>query len=163
MMRSGWGRTGVTGSRGPGGGAAAGRDAYGAGGLREGGVQMKVFVVEDSSAVRERLVEIINEINGLCVSGEADTCAGAVSGILRAQPDVGIFDIQLAEGSGIDALAEVKRALPALRTIVMSNYATPQHMRAAAAAGAEYFLDKSAEFERIGEILSLMLSERESG
>jgi hypothetical protein len=36
----------------------------------------------------------------------------------------------------------------------MSNYATPQHVKASADAGAEYFLDKSADFERITEILS---------
>ena len=36
----------------------------------------------------------------------------------------------------------------------MSNYATAQHMKASADAGAEFFLDKSADFERINEILS---------
>lgn len=117
---------------------------------------MRVFVVEDSSAVRERLVEIINDIQGLTVVGEAATQAEAVSGIRRTRPDVGIFDIQLAEGSGIDALAEARRELPGLRGIVLSNYATPQHRRASIDAGAEYFLDKSADFERIAEILTAM-------
>lgn len=117
---------------------------------------MRVFVVEDSPAVRERLVEIINEIPGSTVVGEAATQSEAVSGIRRTRPDVGIFDIQLAQGSGIDALAEVKRELPGLRGIVLSNYATPQHRRASIEAGAEYFLDKSADFERITEILDAM-------
>lgn len=117
---------------------------------------MRVFVVEDSLAVRERLVEIINEIKGVSVIGEAATYAEAVSGIRRTQPHVGIFDIQLAEGSGIDALAVVKRELPGLRGIVLSNYATPQHRRASGEAGAEYFLDKSADFEKIAEILTSM-------
>jgi len=44
----------------------------------------------------------------------------------------------------------------------MSNYATPQHVKASADAGAEYFLDKSADFERITEILSAIgLEEKE--
>lgn len=122
----------------------------------ESRVAMRVFVVEDSAAVRERLVEMVNEIDGFEVVGEAETYGEAVRGIMRTRPDVGIFDVQLAEGGGIDALAEVKRRLPALRGIVLSNYATPQHMRASTEAGAEYFLDKSADFERITEILISM-------
>ena len=69
-------------------------------------------------------------------------------------PDVGIFDIKLARGNGIDALTEAKRRVPGLVGIVMSNYATPQHLKASADAGAEFFLDKSSDFERITEILS---------
>lgn len=117
---------------------------------------MKVFVVEDSAPVRERLIEMINEIEGFEVVGQAGTCDEAVSGIRRTKPDIAIFDIQLATGSGIDALVQAKRELPGLRGIVLTNYATPQHEKASADAGAEYFLDKSADFEKIAEILESM-------
>jgi DNA-binding NarL/FixJ family response regulator len=125
------------------------------------GADMKVFVVEDSAAVRERLLEMIREIEDIEVVGEAETFDAAVSGILDTRPDVAVLDIKLADerGSGIDVLAEVKKGLPAMRAIMLSNYATPQHMKASADAGAEYFLDKSADFERIGEILEQLKSE----
>ena len=125
------------------------------------GADMKVFVVEDSAAVRERLIEMIREIENIEVVGEADTYDAAVSGILSTRPDVAVLDIKLADerGSGIDVLSEVKRGLPAMKAIVLSNYATPQHMKASADAGAEYFLDKSAEFERITEILEQLRDE----
>ena len=45
-----------------------------------------------------------------------------------------------------------------MKAIVLSNYATPQHIKASSDAGAEYFLDKSADFERITEILEQMKS-----
>jgi DNA-binding NarL/FixJ family response regulator len=124
------------------------------------GTDMKVFVVEDSAAVRERLIEMIREIEDIEVVGEADTFDTAVDGILNTRPDVAVLDIKLADdgGSGIDVLSEVKKGLPAMKAIVLSNYATPQHMKASADAGAEYFLDKSADFERITEILEQMKS-----
>lgn len=122
----------------------------------KGQADMKIFVVEDSIPVRERLIEMISEIEGFEVVGEAATCDEAVNGIRRTRPDIAIFDIQLASGSGIDALAQVKRELPALRGIVLTNYATPQHEKASVDAGAEYFLDKSADFEKIAEILEHM-------
>ena len=119
---------------------------------------MKVFVVEDSAAVRERLVEMIGEIEDVDVVGEAETYGKAVAGIKGTQPDVAILDIKLADGdgSGIDVLNEVRKSMPAIRAIVLSNYVSPQHLKASADAGAEYFLDKSSDFERIPEILEFM-------
>ena len=125
----------------------------------EGRADMKIFVVEDSAAIRERLVEMIGDIAGVVVVGEAASFDEAVAGIRRTRPDVAIFDIQLAAGSGIDALVEARREQPGLRAIVFTNYATPQHEKAAVDAGAEYFLDKSADLEKISEVLSGMKSE----
>ena len=121
---------------------------------------MKVFVVEDSPAVCERLIEMIEADGDHVVVGNAATYDDAVAGIAATTPDVGIFDVKLARGNGIDALAEAKRCLPALVGIVMSNYVTEQHANASVQAGAAYFLDKSAEFERVNEILSSLQKQR---
>jgi len=119
---------------------------------------MKVFVVEDSAAVRERLVEMIRDVKDIEVVGEATTYDTAVAGIINTRPDVAVLDIKLANesGSGIDALIEVRKTLPGIRAIILSNYSTPQHLKASADAGAEYFLDKSIDFERVAEILEQM-------
>ena len=116
---------------------------------------MKVFIVEDSAAILERLVELVGEVPDTEIVGNADTYETAIAGILSARPEVAILDIKLANdrGSGIDVLNKVKAALPGLKAIMLSNYATPQHVRASADAGAEYFLDKSVDFERISTIL----------
>lgn len=103
--------------------------------------------------IRERLTEMIGEIAGVDIVGEADNYRDAVGGIVRSAPDVAILDIKLAEGNGIDVLIAAKHELPNLRGIMLTNYATPQHLKASADAGAEYFLDKSADFDKIVEIL----------
>jgi DNA-binding NarL/FixJ family response regulator len=129
----------------------------------EGAAEMKVFIVEDSAAVLERLVELIGEVDDMEVVGSAGTYDAAVAGILSARPEVAILDIRLADdrGSGIDVLNRVKPVLPFLKAIVLSNYATPQHIKASADAGAEYFLDKSADFERIAGILEELQEEND--
>ena len=121
---------------------------------------VKVFVVEDSALVRERLIEMIREVDGVDVVGEADSYGTAVEGIMSTHPDVAILDVSLAEGNGIEVLAHVKPRLPGLRGIVLTNYNSPQHLKASADAGAEYFLDKSVDFERITEILRQMMVAR---
>ena len=121
---------------------------------------MKVFLVEDSPLVCERLVEIIEADGEHAVVGQAATYDDAVRGITATGPDVAIFDIKLARGNGIEALAEARRRRPGLIGIVMSNYATSQHMKASADAGAQYVLDKSADFERITTILATLAAQR---
>ena len=129
------------------------------------GPDMKVFVVEDSAAVRERLVEMIQEVEDVEVVGEAGNYDMAIAGITSTHPDVAILDIKLADdaGSGIDVLIEVRKSLPAMRAIVMSNFYSPQHAKASADAGAEYFLDKSADFDRIPEILQQINGSKSEG
>ena len=117
---------------------------------------VKIFLVEDSVPIRERLVEAIDSIGGHTVVGEAASYQEAVEGIADSRPDIAIFDIKLSPGNGIEALVAAKRIHPPLRGIVMSNYTTPQHMKASSDAGAEYFLDKSADFDKLLDILSAM-------
>jgi two-component system response regulator DevR len=124
--------------------------------IRTGAAAMKIFLVEDSAPIRERLVEMINDAGGMDVVGEAGSFNDAVSGILATLPDVAILDIKLAEGNGIDVLAEAKRHLAGLRAIILSNYTTPQHLKASVDAGADYFLDKSTDFDKIVGILKSM-------
>lgn len=121
----------------------------------EDGQEMKVFIVEDSAAIMERVADLVREVVGTELVGNAGNFRDAISGILSTRPEVAILDIRLADqtGSGIDVLNHVRVQLPDLKAIMLSNYATPQHIKASAEAGAEYFLDKTVDFERIGEIL----------
>jgi two-component system chemotaxis response regulator CheB len=115
---------------------------------------MKIFLVEDAPHICERLKEVIEAEGKHVVVGCADEYEAAVRGIATTKPDVGIFDIRLKRGNGIDALFAVKQLIPQLVGIVMSNELTPQHRVLASEAGALAVLDKSGEFERIREILA---------
>jgi DNA-binding NarL/FixJ family response regulator len=114
---------------------------------------MRIFIVEDAVEVRKRLVALLGAVPGLEIAGQAATVRDAIDGAAAAAPDVLLLDLQLADGNGLDVLAALRPRLPRLRTIVLSNFATPQHRAASLAAGAEVFLDKSAEFGRVAGVL----------
>ena len=120
---------------------------------------LNLLLVEDNAAVGRAIAK------SLRAQGHTVTLANsyAEARATTASFDVGIFDIKLARGNGIDALVEARRRVPGLVGIVMSNYATPQHRKASADAGAAYFLDKSADFERITEILSALSGGKTKG
>ncbi len=114
---------------------------------------MNVFVVEDAPQVRKRLVAMLRTVPDVDVVGEADSVRGAVDGILGSDADAMLLDLQLTDGNGLEVLAAIKPQRPALRVIVLSNFATSQYRAACLAAGAEVFLDKSQDFGSVPSIL----------
>ena len=114
----------------------------------------KVFIVEDSPSIRSRLVELLGEISGVRVIGEAETPADAIAGILETQPDCVVLDFGLIGGTGVDVLRAVHPALPGIAFIVLTNHASTQYRRVCMEAGASWFLDKSTEFEKLKEVVA---------
>jgi DNA-binding NarL/FixJ family response regulator len=108
-----------------------------------------VFIVDDLPDMRERLHELVTDIDGVEIVGDAGTPAEAIDGILRTRPDCVLLDYQLVGGTGVDVLRAVHPQSPRIAFIVLTNHATPQHRRACLDAGARFFFDKSTEFGRI--------------
>jgi DNA-binding NarL/FixJ family response regulator len=72
------------------------------------------------------------------------------------KPDLVIQDVQTADGSGLDLLATIKQIGRAPVVIVLTNDAYPAYRKAYLKAGADYFFDKSSEFDQIPNVLSTL-------
>lgn len=119
---------------------------------------MKVFLVEDSPVIRERLREAVALVDGAEVVVEAETELEAVRGILERRPDVVVLDLALAKGSGVEVLRQVKAAQPAIKVIVLTNKTEPQYRNRCMALGADRFLDKARDFGKLGMHLAALAS-----
>jgi DNA-binding NarL/FixJ family response regulator len=64
-----------------------------------------------------------------------------------------ILDIRMPGGSGIDVLENIKKTNAAPVVIVLTNYPYPQYRKKCMALGAEYFFDKTTEFEKVTEVI----------
>jgi|SRR5579863_684408 len=113
---------------------------------------MKIFIVDDSSVVVERLAGIIRRVRGIELVGWAADVPGATERIAKLGPDILILDLHMPGGSGIDVLKEVKSLFPNIKVIVLTNYPSPQHRKRCLELGADYFLDKSSEFGKLPDI-----------
>jgi len=89
-----------------------------------------VFIVDDVPTMRERLGELVSDIEGVEIVGNAGTPSEAIDGILRTRPDCVLLDYQLIGGTGVDVLRAVHPRSPSTAFIVLTNNATPQHRRA---------------------------------
>ncbi|HEX7270898.1 MAG TPA: response regulator transcription factor [Casimicrobiaceae bacterium] len=113
-----------------------------------------VYIVEDSASIRACLVDLLSEVEGVCVVGQAETPEAAVAGIVAARPDYVVLDFQLRGGTGIEVMKGVRAQAPATAFIVLTNHATPQYRRLCMEAGARCFFDKTSEFERVREVIA---------
>jgi DNA-binding NarL/FixJ family response regulator len=116
-------------------------------------VNLRVLIADDSAGVRERLVTMVSALPGITAVGQAQDGLEAVDAIRRIRPDVVILDIRMPGTNGIDVLRQLKKTQPAPRVIVLTNYSYQQYRERCEAAGADFFFDKSTEFDRIPRAL----------
>ena len=117
---------------------------------------LQIFLIEDSAEIREALTQTLESAGQMSVVGYADNAAEAIRA-LDAQPiDAAVIDLHLREGSGLEVLAHLARGNNPknILRVVLTNHTAPMFRRASEKLGADYFLDKSLEFERAVELLA---------
>jgi DNA-binding NarL/FixJ family response regulator len=117
-------------------------------------LRKKVLLVDDSRIVRERLRALISELHGVDVIGEASNVADGIRKIRRLRPHIVVLDISMPDGNGIQVLEAIKRPRrTAPQIIMLTNFAHEAYRERCIELGAEYFFDKSAEFEEAVEMI----------
>ena len=117
---------------------------------------MKVFIADDSAELRERIVDMISETENIEMVGQAENVPEAINAIRQMKPDVVILDIQMPGGCGIDVLNTIKKNGHVPIVIMLTNYPYPQYRKKCFDAGADFFFDKSREFEKVIDVLQCM-------
>lgn len=114
---------------------------------------MRVLLIDDSTVVRSRLVRLLEDLGDI----EVAEAAGAPDGLASARshpPDAVILDIRLRAGSGLQVLQELKRAEAPPLVIMLTSYPSDHHRRWCEQHGADFFFDKTSEFEKVLDVLS---------
>src|SRR5262252_9333054 len=118
---------------------------------------LRVYVVEDSPLVFERLQESLEE-NGTEVVGHAVDATTAFAEIVKLHPDAVVLDIALRKGTGLHVLKELEDLPEEDRParVVLTNFNREWYRDAAKRLGAEYFFDKSCETPHLLDVLRSM-------
>jgi DNA-binding NarL/FixJ family response regulator len=122
---------------------------------------VRSLIVDDSSIVRERLGKKLSTFGRVEVVGNVGDIETALIAFDREKPNMVILDIQLPDGNGIEALTKIKQQNEDTVVVMLTNYPFEAFRKRCLDAGADYFFDKSTEFDKIMEVVRLM--EAESG
>src|SRR3981189_383988 len=89
---------------------------------------LRIYLVEDSAILRDRLSEAIATWGTVQMVGHAETEAAADAALRTGDWDVLILDLQLLQGTGLGVLRNLRGyRKPGTSVIVLTNYAIPSY------------------------------------
>jgi DNA-binding NarL/FixJ family response regulator len=116
-----------------------------------------ILIVDDSPLITERLQAMLKELQNI---GSVE-CAGDYSSTLqllvKMSADIVMLDINLPDRSGLDLLRHIKTNYPASIVIMLTNQSGDFYRNICKKLGADYFIDKSGEFEDLPFIVSSLM------
>jgi len=118
---------------------------------------MKVFIADDSHLFRRRLTEMICELEGVEIVGQAGHAQEVLEAITVQLPDVVTLDVNILGGSGIDVLTKIKQDRLAPVVIMLTNQSSLPYRKKCAQAGADFFVDKANEISDVRQIIEALL------
>lgn len=109
----------------------------------------RILLVDDHIVVRTGIATMISLEKDLLLVGETDTGLDAVRLARELSPDVVIMDLLMPVMDGAHATAEILKATPATKVLILSTFSASPEMRLAMHAGAAGALIKTSTREQI--------------
>jgi DNA-binding NarL/FixJ family response regulator len=119
--------------------------------------KMRILIADDSVIVRERLINLLTELQGVEIIAQAEDAMEARGLAEKLKPDLAILDLRMPKGSGADVLFDLKRLVPSPLVIMLTNYPHAENRKKCMEGGADFFLDKSTEFQKVVSVVKEML------
>ncbi len=121
---------------------------------------IQVAIVDDSPVIREGLIRMLSKLHDVKLIWQAASVAEAMAAFRLISSDVIILDVEMPDGKGIEVLEAVKKEGPGTVVMILTNYAVAPLKKRYCSSGADFFFDKSTEFEKVFETLREMISKR---
>ena len=112
---------------------------------------IRVLLAEDQAMMRGALAVLLGLEPDIEVVAEVSTGTAILPMALETHPDVALLDIELPGRSGLDAAADLVRALPGCAVVMVTTFARPGYVQRAMAAGARGFLVKDRPAEELAD------------
>ncbi|MEU6208634.1 response regulator [Streptomyces sp. JL4002] len=114
---------------------------------------IRVVIADDEPLIRAGIRMILTSAPDIEVVAEAGNGREAVDLARSHAPDVMLLDIQMPLMDGLSALAELRRAAPEVRALILTTFGEKENvLRALGEGGAGFLLKDSAPGELIGAV-----------
>ncbi len=109
----------------------------------------RVLIADDDDLMRAGLIELLTADPDIEIIGEASTGREAVDEARRLAPDVVLMDVRMPDMDGVGATAELSRAVPEARVLILTTFEQDDYVFGALRAGASGFLLKRTRPEEL--------------
>lgn len=103
---------------------------------------VRVLIVDDHAIVRQGLRALLEAEDDIDVTGEAGSVEEAIRRVGLDEPDLVLMDLQLPDGTGVDACREILSRWPDTTVLILTSFADDQALYSAIMAGAAGYVLK---------------------
>lgn len=120
----------------------------------------RILIADDHAVVREGLKQIIADVPGMVVAGEASTAQEALQKALRENYDLILLDITMPGASGLDILKDLTSQKPGIKILVLSMHPEERYALRVLKAGAMGYVTKDRAPTELIEAIQTVLPGR---
>jgi two-component system, NarL family, response regulator NreC len=119
---------------------------------------IRILLVDDHRIVRIGVRRVLEEAGRFEVIGEAAGVRDAIDQARALHPDVVVLDLALSDGSGIDAIVDLRES--GARVVILSMQDEPAYARRAFELGAQGYVVKDAADDELASAIDAVLDDR---
>jgi len=114
---------------------------------------IRIVIYDDNQQRRESLTALLSLTDGMvCVASYPD-CSNVREEMKTHKPDIVLMDIAMPNVDGISGVSIIKKSYPEIRIIMQTVYEDEEKIFASLKAGAEGYILKSANAEKITQCI----------
>jgi DNA-binding NarL/FixJ family response regulator len=114
-------------------------------------MKIRIILADDHAVVREGLHYLLDIQQDLEVIDTVADGRQAIDRCIQLKPDVVVMDIDLPVLNGIEATHQIRDTCPETQVVILSMYATREHIYSAFQAGAQGYLLKESAGREVAE------------
>jgi two-component system response regulator NreC len=119
---------------------------------------IRALLVDDHQIVRSGVRRVLEATGRFDIVGEAAEVSEALERARLLRPDVVVLDLTLRDGSGLDAIADLREL--GTRVVILSMQDEPAYARKAFELGAQGYVVKDAADEELADAIDAVLADR---
>jgi two-component system response regulator NreC len=119
---------------------------------------IRALLVDDHQIVRSGVRRVLEATGRFDIVGEAGAVDEALERARLLRPDIVVLDLTLRDGSGLDAIAELREI--GARVVILSMQDEPAYARRAFELGAQGYVVKDAADEELADAIDAVLADR---
>jgi DNA-binding NarL/FixJ family response regulator len=112
----------------------------------------KILIADDSAEIRKRLVALLPGLERVEIVGPASDGSEGLRLFNRFAPHGAVLDFQMPGLNGLELLAAIRRQDKSRLVVIPTNHDDEEFRDQCLEAGANFYLDKTGECERVRDI-----------
>jgi len=122
---------------------------------------IRILIADDHELFREGLRVVLDLRPDFEVVAEAANVAETIAAHTKHQPDLTLMDLQMPDGTGIEALKIIRKTQPNARVLMLTTYDGDEDIHRALTAGASGYLLKSIPSKQLEAAVRAVIEGRQ--